>query len=107
MNFQELDFYLEDISESAYNTTYIKSKRDIQTNIRKRKMSTIAIHNEIRDLIIDFDSLTESGKLCNLISHCTKLSLARKGFHTKDYDSPDWNSDPNSDSNSDSDSSSE
>ena len=28
-------------------------------NIRKRKMSTIAIHNEIRDLIIDFDSLRD------------------------------------------------
>ena len=42
MNFQELDFYLEDISESAYNTTYIKSKRDIQTNQRYhvRKNST-------------------------------------------------------------------
>ena len=97
------------LSLKSYHFNKLNDLREWGTtkNIRKRKMSTIAIHNEIRDLIIDFDSLTESGKLCNLISHCTKLSLARKGFHTKDYDSPDWNSDPNSDSNSDSDSSSE
>ena len=70
-------------------------------HIRKRKLSTIQKHNEMRDLIIEFDSLSESGKSSGLISHCQKLSLVRKGFFlNKDYDSPDFDSDCDSDSDS-------
>ena len=59
------------------------------------------LRNEMRDLIIQFDTLNESGKSSNLIQHCSKLSLARKGYFPKDYDC-DSDSDYDCDSVSDS-----
>ena len=68
MSFQEVDFYLEDISESAYNTTYIKNKRNIHANPRYhiRQNSTQEYYEYRMQKICQY-----KGALCCVVRSCS------------------------------------
>ena len=60
----------------------------------------------MRDYVRDYDILSETEQKNTLISHCLKLSGARKIVYKKDYDEPcdsdaDYDSDPDSENEPD------
>ena len=72
----------------------------------KRKKHLIEKHNIMRYCIREFDRLSETEQKNKLISHCLKLSGARKIVFQKDYDEPcdsdaDYDSDPDSEAETD------
>ena len=73
MNSQELDFYLEDISESGYNTNYIKNKRNVHANQRfhVRKNSTQLYYEYRIDKICQYKSALK----CTVVSCSARLAV--------------------------------
>ena len=72
----------------------------------KRKKHLVEKHNIMREYIRDYDILSETEQKNTLISHCLKLSGARKIVYKKDYDEPcdsdaDYDSDPDSENEPD------
>ena len=88
MNSQELDFYLEDISESGYNTNYIKNKRNVHANQRfhVRKNSTQRYYEYRIDKICQYKSALKctvvscSARLAVLFGESIRITYPKIGF---------------------------
>ena len=95
MEFKEIDFYLESISESYRNTKLVKKgiHSNLVYHIRQNSSQKYYEYrtdkigkSRSKNTIEEYDKLDPFQKQSQLISHLGKLSKIRKEYFEKDYD---------------------